>query len=436
MLQIDQLIPTQDTIRIVDQLRPMARYVRSGGRWTAEALKGWATERNVRTAPMIAISRFPDGVLMVHDGHHRVVATYLGGRHFLHDDEYIITDWTYELYLEINPAQWWVTPFDPRTEVRLGDFADFKREAMELANDPKALEAFIMANRHRYMQTRTFNSIKDLAEEVRKISAGRHRHLVNKTSIYGNCAVQNPDGDLMFRCEQRRANWYLDRQLAEVVEENPFTIRLNFWPAGPGNCDNEFYLKEKQNICVVCGTSHNLTRHHCVPHQYRRYFPDELKNYSSHDVLPVCFTCHHEYELEANQLKREISAELGVSFFIPRLIDQVESKARGFAYTLSSHWDTIPESRRQQMVEVVEDFVGHKVERDELHEIGHQPVRPLDTEAHKNNGEFVVVHTKNLQEFIIRWRRHFLATMHPAYMPAGWGVNHDHLKSRQKRISQ
>ena len=40
------------------------------------------------------------------------------------------------------------------------------------------------------------------------------------------------------------------------------------------------------------GNIGNLTRHHVVPHCYRRNFPQELKAYCSHDVLPLCHSCH------------------------------------------------------------------------------------------------------------------------------------------------
>lgn len=44
--------------------------------------------------------------------------------------------------------------------------------------------------------------------------------LVKDRKIYGNWQVQSPDGILMFRCESKKANWYLSRDLAESVSEN------------------------------------------------------------------------------------------------------------------------------------------------------------------------------------------------------------------------
>lgn len=39
--------------------------------------------------------------------------------------------------------------------------------------------------------------------------------------IYGNCQVLSPEGHLMFRCESKKANWYLKRDLAQIVNLDP-----------------------------------------------------------------------------------------------------------------------------------------------------------------------------------------------------------------------
>lgn len=52
--------------------------------------------------------------------------------------------------------------------------------------------------------------------------------------VYAVCALQ--------------VRWYLDRQLAEVVEETPsIAIRLKFTPRGSGHADDQYYLSDKDN---------------------------------------------------------------------------------------------------------------------------------------------------------------------------------------------
>ena len=109
-----------------------------------------------------------------------------------------------------------------------------------------------------------------------------------KTLIYGNCKILAPDGKLMCRCLEKRVNWYLNRHLAQIVDNDPLTIQLNFKPSGNGSTHQD--LKTiRENICVVCGDNNlsHLTKHHTIPYEYRRYFPDELKSHNSIYVVPV-----------------------------------------------------------------------------------------------------------------------------------------------------
>ena len=107
------------------------------------------------------------------------------------------------------------------------------------------------------------------------------QHTLTSDRLYGNCQILHPDGSLMCYCAMRKINWYLKRNLATQISNNPVVIKLNFQPKGKGNADNPFYLQERRNICVVCGTQENLTKHHCVPYCFRKHFPNEYKSHTS-----------------------------------------------------------------------------------------------------------------------------------------------------------
>ena len=82
-------------------------------------------------------------------------------------------------------------------------------------------------------------------------------HLHTKIKeIYGNCKVLSPDGILMFRCDDKKANWYIKRDLCEVTEDEPLTIKLKFEPKGLGFHEKDFGLSNMQNKCV--NTDRNL----------------------------------------------------------------------------------------------------------------------------------------------------------------------------------
>ena len=120
MLPIDDLIPTQCHIRDFDLVLSMLQFTREGGIFLKENLKN-------QEAPLISISVFEDKLKYIRDGHHRTLSVWLSGRKYLKEGEYKLEDFKYSQFEEINLEKGWVTPFDPRTEVRIGDFVPFKK---------------------------------------------------------------------------------------------------------------------------------------------------------------------------------------------------------------------------------------------------------------------------------------------------------------------
>jgi hypothetical protein len=235
--------------------------------------------------------------------------------------------------------------------------------------------------------------------------------------IYGNYQVLSPDNILMFRCDEKKARWYLSRNLAISIDQT--TIRLLFKPQGLGNHDKQFGLTEMKNHCVCCGIKEFLTRHHVVPHEYRRYFPLEIKSHNFHDVLSVCVTCHSNYERKADELKKKISHQYrspigGIISERKRIL-----KFSKLASTLLSKDLGIPESRKVQIKKQLKKaFYLKKLTKEKLIQISGLK----STLLKKTHGEIVISKCKSLQEFVEMWRRHFVETNNPKYLPEDWSV--------------
>jgi len=104
----------------------------------------------------VALTEFEDGSVYIHDGHHRAFACVIAGKtHFL-ENEYFIKKWTYQDYIDINREQNWVTPFDPRTHLRIGNFFDFKNTALSLTDEE------VRANLHKYTTNKCFDGVANL----------------------------------------------------------------------------------------------------------------------------------------------------------------------------------------------------------------------------------------------------------------------------------
>ena len=164
---LDELTVLQNNLRHISQMESMIAFVESGAFWTVDALSEFAAAHGLpRVCPLIEIASFPDGRLMIHDGHHRAVATNLGGRDFLRGSEYTIKNWDYENYMHINFANKWVTPLDPRSEIRVADIGEFKKNCLDLFSTAgeEAARQYILANKHLYARTRSVSSVAELTE--------------------------------------------------------------------------------------------------------------------------------------------------------------------------------------------------------------------------------------------------------------------------------
>lgn len=244
-----------------------------------------------------------------------------------------------------------------------------------------------------------------------------------KIPLYGNCRVENPDGIHIFNCGDKKAQWYLKRNLAKKINEEPLVIRLTFIPNGQGHAADSFYLQKRQNNCVCCGREEEMTKHHVVPYMYRRFFPDHLKNHTAYDILPLCHSCHEDYEIFAQQLKTEIAIELSVMKEDVKVVDFELKNVCMAASALLLHRDLIPSVRYEYLMDIVRKYYGHhEVTTAELEEASHLRYN-TKRDTYKPEGQAVVESLDSIEAFVKRWRRHFITTMFPQHMPEHWTVD-------------
>ena len=97
---------------------------------------------------------------------------------------------------------------------------------------------------------------------------------IRNKPLYHNCYLQAPDGDTLCTCDRKKAEWYISKNLGELVQEDPFTVKLKFEPSGRALGEvGKYYTQVKVNQCVVCGTTEKFVRKNVVPREYRKYFP-------------------------------------------------------------------------------------------------------------------------------------------------------------------
>ena len=264
-----------------------------------------------------------------------------------------------------------------------------------------------------------------------------------------NWEVYHPNGTHMFTCGEKKATWYLNRDLAKRMMNGK--IMLTFEPKGNGFEANEVFGKSiRETKCVVCGIEENLQRHHIVPYCYRTYFPEKYKSKNHHDVVLINCEKHSYYEQIATQFKDEIAVMFDVKTIGDFNLDYT-AKLREFGkpnaillnmiHSIFKTYGKLPYNLKIEKLKTIADMIGvkfetvcnynyiqlmklyillkkeHEAELSEFkkkyriyYDHGYHVIQKLDTE-------------EKIMKFVKLWRTHFIETMNPKFMPNGWSID-------------
>ncbi|XP_058805451.1 exonuclease 3'-5' domain-containing protein 2 [Phymastichus coffea] len=268
--------------------------------------------------------------------------------------------------------------------------------------------------------------------------------------LYHNCYLQAPDGDILCTCDKKKAEWYVSKQLGEIVQENPLTVRLKFEPSGRASGEvGKYYTQVKVNQCVVCGASDKFIRKNVVPREYRKYFPLVMKSHQSHDVLLLCPSCHEVSNFQDLHLRRKLSEMCDAPLSGP-LLRSEESIPKGWKMLQSAvkvlrDGVSLPYERRKELEIYIMKFTGQKEITAGFLNVLHEQLaekifqKNLQKKSLKKNipaqvknqphGLKVVQYFEKkdggLVELEKLWREHFLDTMKPKFLPDLWSVSHN-----------
>lgn len=144
-MQLSNLIPTHNELRSME---------------VVELWKQFFFDGKVLRCQPVNLSEI-EGEIYIHDGHHRLAGLWLAGGRTLYEGEYTLRKFTVKDYLTINWTRGYVTPFDPREQVRIADFKDIKERILESEWD----EDFIYSNRFLWSEDRKISSLEELVNE-------------------------------------------------------------------------------------------------------------------------------------------------------------------------------------------------------------------------------------------------------------------------------
>jgi hypothetical protein len=244
--------------------------------------------------------------------------------------------------------------------------------------------------------------------------------------IYENCVIQSPSGTPVCRCKRERLEWYVSRGLAVYIDKD--TIRLHKEPSGT-SCVKEA-TEVKVNICVVCGDTKKLSIHHTIPYCFRNALPVEWRAGPAlwHDTVALCDMCHRLYEKHGNQLKAKLAEKFNVSLHgYGTTIDGYRTKIRAYARLIlgintgkkkKRKYFNPPPDKKLQLLNHITEHIGHEPTEEELMEITKWSA-VIKSEDFIPYGKYVVDRIDHA-ELVLMWRKHFLDTMKPRFMPPYW----------------
>ncbi len=117
--------------------------------------------------------------------------------------------------------------------------------------------------------------------------------------LFATYEVLDTRGEPILRCSAKRAAFYLRKGYAREVRPGVLQFtdsqtedQLKVLYLGQFS---EFFQAVKNDRCVCCGVTSNLTRHHVVPKRHKKNVPQPWRSCLS-NVLFLCGTCHTRYE--------------------------------------------------------------------------------------------------------------------------------------------
>ena len=300
--------------------------------------------------------------------------------------------------------------------------------------------------------------LRNLKKEVAKKTVVNNS--ICKGPIYDSCKMLAPDGQQLCFCDYKKMTWYLERNLAEQISKDPPVFKLIFEPNARGCVDenlkiSNFYIEERNNCCVICGKTENYLRFHVIPILYRSCFPENLKSHKSHDVVLLCSECHEKARIVYEQKKEEISKRYGVPLNVISdeksnylKLTQFIKKCKVILKNKNKNFPQNAEKKLKNNIKEMFDFL--KINSDlfknfvESNNLKCEKEEDIDDnflkifcdkfvideknipEGKRNlHGKLVIEKIKDLKEFIMEWRKFFIDSFHPKFLPKEWSVEHE-----------
>jgi hypothetical protein len=273
--------------------------------------------------------------------------------------------------------------------------------------------------------------------------------LTMKKVMYDNILMKDPDDMTLCTVSLKKATWYVKRNLAVWKDDKRKCIQLAFHPKQQKDAKSQQQQKynqtPKENRCVVCGASKDYMRHYVVPYCYRSLFPAAFKTHLPHDVVLVCCRCHVRAERasHARKMQMEDALRSDPATAAAQTVDGRLQRIRSAATALLKWKEQLPPARIHEYQVLLQEYyygMEGSAEQQLLLLTVEQLQAASEIESRLPNPKYVsgadlvvieLLQSNNddndndqaIRDFVMEWRQHFVDTLQPQFLPAGWSVD-------------
>lgn len=244
-----------------------------------------------------------------------------------------------------------------------------------------------------------------------------------KGDAYDNCFIQSRSGEIISGASLKKVEWYTKNNLGTIVQTDPNVIvKLHFEHKPKLHPSFENYMSAvRRNRCVACGIVDNLTKHHIVPRCYSKYFPSKFKKYNFYDLVPLCISCHNTYEVSAQEYKTELMHKYNLK---PNPHYPFKSKKYSIAYAYANLLIKCEVGSKEYLMlrKKICGALDKYVSDGFIEWIVEQNGNPWKTGS-SDYQRLINKIQPNYNDFILKWRHHFINNAKPKYMPEFWSTS-------------
>lgn len=238
--------------------------------------------------------------------------------------------------------------------------------------------------------------------------------------IFENKKILSQQGKLLSFINCNKFDWYIKKGLCNVIDDD--TIQLNFEPNYKNGPPRDDFYVQKDNICVVCGTTANLKKFRVVPYEIKKLFPKDFKSHKSSDVVASCL----EHCSDGDFFNKEFKYELYEKYGIDPDNFKIDNRDRIVFNILEKIVKDNYNCNNRYTLKLLEDYFGKYPNNCEIDEFINK-IKNFRCNGFKTPEEMLVskiISENKLEEFVMSWKENFVNSMDPQFLQEDyWSKN-------------